>query len=105
MSLRGDELMQALLPTVADLIAAVHDRDSTAVGNVFAEAERLAGGPLPATRYLAVLAAGMASEDHSVSAALGWTLDPDEYYRLRSITDALSASLRAGQAMPKGDAA
>src|ERR1700761_7268109 len=95
--LRGDELMDALVPTVARLVGAVHDLDRGAVAAAFAEAGRLAGDPLAAAWHLAVLAAGMVSEDPSPSAALGWTRNPELYHQLKSgTTDALTASLRAG---------
>lgn len=102
---RGDELIEALVPTVMELITAVHNLDQTAVARVFAEAERLAGNPLAAAWHVAVLAAAMCSEDYAANASLGWTLNPAEYQRLRSRCDALTASLRAGRtalASPEG---
>jgi hypothetical protein len=71
--LRGDELIEALLPTAADLVVAVHDRDAPAVEAAFAVAERLAGDALAAARHLAVVLGGMASLDLSIADQLGWT--------------------------------
>jgi hypothetical protein len=95
--LTGDALTEALVPLAVDLVHAVHADNRDVVGDVFGHAAALAGDPLTAARHLAVLAAGMCSEDHGPTAALGWTLNPAEYRRLRHTTDALSASLRAGR--------
>jgi hypothetical protein len=103
--LHDDELTAALLPTVADLIVAVHDLDQAAVAGAFEEAGRLAGDDLAAARLLAVLAAGICLDDQTLSASLGWTLNPDEYQRLRSRVDALTASQRAGRTAPTEGAA
>lgn len=103
--LTGDELTEALLPLLEELVAAVHDLDRERVDAVFAAAEQLVGDPVATARHLAVLTAAMASEDHSVTAALGWTLNPEEYRELRATTDALTASLRAARADPRGAAA
>lgn len=82
-ALRDDELTQALLPTVADLVVAVHDHDEAEVAAAFATAERLAGGPLVGAQALAILAAGMAREEDTMTDALGWTLDHLRYATLR----------------------
>lgn len=95
--LEGDALVTALIPAAQALIDAVHALDADAVNTALGRAMWEAPGPLTGLRHLAVLLAGMCSEDHSAAAALGWTLNPDEYQRLRSSTDALTASLRAGR--------
>ena len=77
-ALVGDELIAALLPAVADLVVAVHDRDKAAVAEAFAAAELIAADPLAAARALAVLAAGMASPNFSLADQLRWTLDDME---------------------------
>lgn len=94
----GDELTTALIPVADRLIGAVHAIDPEAVAACLADAEEFAGGQLPAAQALTVLLAAWCSEDHSDKAALGWTLDPAAYQQLRCSTDALTASLRAGQA-------
>lgn len=94
----GDDLMRALLPVANDLVTAVHEDDREAVAVALDAAERLACDPVTAARHLAVLCAGMCSEDHAQAASLGWTLNPREYRRLKANVDCLTASLRAGRA-------
>lgn len=95
--LRGDELMEELVPTAARLVGAVHELDPREVSAIFSEAGRLAGDRLAAAEHLAVLLAGMAPEEHAPSALLGWTLNPDEYHRLKPDVDVMTASIRAGR--------
>lgn len=96
-ALQGDELTTALIPVADRLISAVHAVDPEAVAQALDEAATLAGNELGAARHLTVLLAAWCSEDHAAAAALGWTLNPAEYQRLRSSADALTASLRAGR--------
>jgi hypothetical protein len=100
--LAGDELTAALLPLAADLVTAVHALNGVVVGDILEHAAALAGDHLAAARHLAVLCAGMVSEDHSATASLGWTLDPAGYQRRRSTEVALLASLHAGQDAQRG---
>lgn len=93
----GDHRTETLLPLVRDLITAVHAFNRQVVADIFEHATALTGDPLAAARHLAVIAAGMCSEDHAPTAALGWTLNPAGYRRYRSSRDALSASLQAGR--------
>lgn len=95
--LQGDDLVTALIPLAERLISAVHAVDPEAVAAVLDDATELAGDFLAANQHLVVLLAGMCSEDHAANAALGWTVNPAEYHRLRSSHDALTASLRAGR--------
>lgn len=95
--LTGDDLISALVPAASALIDAVHNLDADAVNTALGHAMWEATGPLTGLRHLAILLAGMCSEDHAPAAALGWTVNPAEYHRLRSSTDALTASLRAGR--------
>lgn len=96
-TLAGDDLTTALVPLAVDLVAAVHALKPAVVADILDHAAALTGDHLTAARHLAVLCAGMASEDHSDKAALGWTLDPDGYRVLRSTEEALAASLHAGR--------
>lgn len=96
--LAGDELTEALIPLAVDLVAAVHALKQGVVADILDHAAALAGDHLTAARLLAVLCAGMVSEDHSEKATLGWTLNPDGYRVLRSTEEALAASLHAGRA-------
>lgn len=93
----GDDLIAALVPVALDLVTAVHNDDIAAVDQVSAAATDLAGDPYAAAWALAILCAGMCSEDHAPVASLGWTLNRDEYHRLKPGMDALTASLRAGR--------
>jgi hypothetical protein len=93
----GDDLIAALIPVSLDFVTAVHDDNATIVNAAFAAAEQAAGDDLTAARALAILCAGMCSEDHAPVASLGWTLNRDEYHRLKPGMDALTASLRAGR--------
>lgn len=102
--LTGDDLTAALLPVASDLVTAVHDHNRADVADALTAAERLAGDPLAAARHLAVLCAGMCSEDHAQVASLGWTLNPVEYRRLKTNADCLTASLRAGRTEQKESA-
>jgi hypothetical protein len=95
--LAGDALTAALIPLAEDLVAAVHALKSTVVADILDHAAALAGDHLAGARSLAVLCAGMASEDHGVTASLGWTLDPAGYQRRRGREAALLASLHAGR--------
>lgn len=95
--LTGDDLTTALIPLAEDLVTAVHALNPSVVGDIIAHAAALAGDPLTAARLLAVLSAAMVSEDHAVSASLGWTLDPAGYQRRRGTEAALLASLHAGR--------
>jgi hypothetical protein len=95
--LAGDALVTALIPAAQALIDAVHALDADAVNAALGTAMWEATGPLAGLRHLAVLLAAMCSEDHAAPAALGWTVNPAEYHRLRSSADALTASLRAGR--------
>jgi hypothetical protein len=95
--LAGDELTTALIPVADRLISAVHAVDADEVSTSLAEATQLAGNRLAAAQALTVLLAAWCSEDHAAGAALGWTVNPAEYHRLRSSADALTASLRAGR--------
>jgi hypothetical protein len=96
--LPGDELTAALIPLALDLITAVHDLNPAVVADILEHAAALTGDHYTAAQHLAVLCAGMASEDHAAAASLGWTLDPAGY-RIRRLTeDALAASLHAGRA-------
>lgn len=93
----GDELIAALIPVADRLVTAVHADDQAAVGQLLDEAGQLAGDHLLGAWHLAVVAAGMCSEDHTPDAALGWTRNRAAYQSLRSTADALTASLRAGR--------
>jgi hypothetical protein len=93
----GDELTTALIPVADRLISAVHAIDPEAVAACLADAQELAGGQLAAAQALTMLLAAWCSEDHTATAALGWTVNPAEYHRQRSSADALTASLRAGR--------
>lgn len=98
MDTQGDALTAALIPVADRLISAVHALDADLVAQAIADAAELADGDeLLAARHLAVIAAGMCSEDHTPDAALGWTHDPAAYRHFRSRADALTASLRAGR--------
>lgn len=97
--LAGDELTTALIPLAVDLVAAVHALNGDVVADILEHAAALAGDHLAAARLLAVLCAGMASEDHAAQASLGWTLDPAGYSSRREFETALAASLHAGQAV------
>lgn len=99
--LHGDALISALVPIASALIGAVHSLNADEISALFAEATQLAGDHLTAARALTVLLAAWCSEDHAPAAALGWTVNPAEYQRLRSSTDALTASLRAGRTTEK----
>lgn len=104
-ALTGDALMEALVPLAADLVTAVHATNRAVIADILEHARVLAGDPLTAAQHLAVLAAGMASEDHAPAAALGWNRNRALYRQLRATTDALTASLRAGStAQPGGPA-
>jgi hypothetical protein len=92
-----DELTTALIPVADRLVSAVHALDADAVAQARDDAAALAGDELLALRHLAVILAGMCSEDHNPDAALGWTHDPAAYQQFRSRADALTASLRAGR--------
>lgn len=94
---RGDDLTTALIPVALDLISAVHNLDPDGVAEALGAAQWEATGPLTGLKHLAVLLAAWCSEDHAPAAALGWTLNPGEYQRLKSSADALTASLRAGR--------
>lgn len=98
----GDELTTALIPVADRLISAVHQLDRQAVGEAFVDAGEIAGTDLAGAQLLAVIAAGMCSEDHTPDAALGWTHNPAAYQNLRTRADALTASLRAGRLTDKG---
>jgi hypothetical protein len=101
-ALAGDELTAALIPLALDLITAIHDLNPAVVADILEHAAALTGDHLTAVRHLAVLCAGMGSEDHAAVASLGWTRDPAGY-RIRRLTeDALTASLHAGQSPGKG---
>jgi hypothetical protein len=101
--LAGDELTTALIPVADRLISAVHAVDPTRVAQALADAATLAGPDADYAQHwavlqgLALLLAAWCSEDHAAPAALGWTVNPAEYHRLRSSADALTASLRAGR--------
>lgn len=95
----GDDLADALIPVVDRLVVAL---DSAAVASAFVDAGQLVGNELAGAYWLAVLAAGMCSEDHTPDAALGWTVDPAAYQQLRTRADALTASLRAGRMTERG---
>lgn len=95
--LTGDALVTALIPAAQALIDAVHALDPDAVNTALGQAMWEATGPLAGLRHLAVLLAGMCSEDHAPAAALGWTLDPGAYRELRTTCDALTASLRTAR--------
>jgi hypothetical protein len=93
----GDALTLALIPIALDLVTAVHALDRAAVAALLDQAALLSSDPLTGARHLAIIAAGMCSEDHAAPASLGWTVNPAAYHQLRSGTDALTASLRAGR--------
>jgi hypothetical protein len=93
----GDEVVTALILVPDQLISAVHQLDAAGVTAAFETAGQLALDELAGARHLAVVAAGMCSEDHTPPASLGWTLDPSAYRQFRSRADALTASLRAGR--------
>ena len=95
--LRGDELVEALVPLATDLVKAVHALNPDVVADVLGHAAALTGDPHVAASHLLVVLAGMVSEDHSPSATLGWTRAPGRYRALRATCDSLTASLRAGQ--------
>jgi hypothetical protein len=95
--LTGDELTTALIPVADRLISAVHAVDPEGVAAALGTAMWEATGPLTGLRHLAVVLAGMCSEDHTAAAALGWTLDPARYRELRTTCDALTASLRTAR--------
>lgn len=95
--LRGDELVEALVPLAGNLVTAVHAMNAAVVSDILNHAAALADNDhLTGAHHLAILCAAMASEDHAAPAALGWTRDPQRYQHLRKTTDALTASLRAG---------
>lgn len=100
--LTGDELTVALVPLAVDLVAAVHALNRAVVADILEHAAALAGDHLTAARLLAVLCAGMVSEDHAPAASLGWTLDPAGYQRRRETEAALLASLHAGRDAIRG---
>lgn len=97
--LRGDELVDALVPTATRMVAAVHDINGDQVQDVLAEATRLAGGELAGLRHLVLVLAAICPDDVPAAEALAWTAHPDEYARLRDEgVDSLTASLRASRA-------
>jgi 2-keto-4-pentenoate hydratase len=73
----GDDLTQALLPALTDLIMAVHTHDRDAVAEAFNAASAVTGDPLAAATHLAVLGAALGRPDLTLRVQLGWTvLDP-----------------------------
>lgn len=99
---QGDALTAALIPVADRLVSAVHAMDADLVAQALADAADLAGDYMAGARHLAIIAAGMCSEDHTPDAALGWTHDPAAYRHFRSRADALTASLRAGRTAERG---
>lgn len=95
--LSGDQLVSELVPLADRLVAAVHAMNADEVRQVLTDAAWLAGSSLAGAQHLAVVLAGMCSEDHVPAAALGWTANPAAYHRLRDGCDALTASLRAAR--------
>lgn len=73
--LRGDELTDALLPVLTDLIMAVHTRDAAAVAAALNRAAALVGDPLAAATHLAVLGAALGRPDLPLRQQLDWTLE------------------------------
>lgn len=76
--LTGDPFTERLLPAAAALICAVRDDDADRVAAAFADAERLAGGPLVAARALAVVLAAACPDTVTLRQLLAWRTDDDD---------------------------